>query len=60
VKGTKRKEARAIATIVLAGLRGLMLDFCTTHDRKRLDGAVRLWLRTLDLMLPAHKEVCKA
>ena len=50
-KGHKRKHARAFATIVLAGLRGFMLDFCTTHDRKRLDKAVELWLRSLESML---------
>jgi AcrR family transcriptional regulator len=47
----QRKQARAIATIVLAGLRGFMLDFCTTHDRKRVDEAVELWLRSLDSIL---------
>jgi AcrR family transcriptional regulator len=51
------KQARAIATIVLAGLRGFMLDFCTTHDRKRVDQAVKLWLRRVDSMLTARKEV---
>ena len=50
------KQARAIATIVLAGLRGFMLDFCTTHDRKRVDEAVELWLRSLDGMLATLKE----
>ena len=52
----KRKKARAIATIVLAGMRGFMLDFCTTHDRKRVDAAVGLWLRSLDSLLTARKE----
>lgn len=51
-----RKQARAIATIVLAGLRGFMLDLCTTHDRKRVDQAVRLWLGSLDSVLTARKE----
>ena len=50
------RQARAIATIVLAGLRGFMLDFCTTHDRKRVDEAVELWLRSLDSMLTTLKE----
>ena len=50
------KQARAIATIVLAGLRGFMLDFCTTHDRKRLDEAVELWLRSIDSMMITLKE----
>lgn len=56
VEGYARKEARAFATIVLAGLRGFMLDYCTTRDRKRLDHAVSLWLPTLDAMLPDRKE----
>jgi AcrR family transcriptional regulator len=51
-----RAKARAFATIVLAGLRGFMLDFCTTRDRKRLDRAVRMWLRELQSMLPTAKE----
>jgi AcrR family transcriptional regulator len=56
IEGYPRHQARAIATIVLAGLRGFMLDFCTTHDRKRVDQAVELWLRSLDSMLPTLKE----
>jgi AcrR family transcriptional regulator len=52
----QRKEARAFATIVLSGLRGFMLDFCATHDRKRLDHAVGLWLRSLGSILPTRKE----
>jgi AcrR family transcriptional regulator len=55
-EGYQRGEARAFATIVLAGLRGFMLDFCATRDRKRLNRAVELWLRTLDSMLTTHKE----
>lgn len=43
-----RPEARAFATVILAGMRGFMLDFCTTHDRKRLDRAVRIWSQALD------------
>ena len=53
-EGHPHAQARAFATIVLAGLRGFMLDFCTTHDRKRLDHAVKLWLGALDSMLPAR------
>lgn len=49
-------QARAIATIVLAGLRGFMLDFCTTHDGKRVDEAVKLWLHSIDSMLTSRKE----
>src|SRR5580658_1211699 len=54
--GSSRGEARAFATVVLAGLRGFMLDYCSTRDRKRLDRAVGLWLRTLDSILPNRKE----
>lgn len=53
-EGFDRREARAFATIVLAGLRGFMLDFCNTHDRKRLDRAVGLWLGTLNTLLAAR------
>jgi AcrR family transcriptional regulator len=55
-EGYKRGEARAFATIILAGLRGFMLDYCTTRDRNRLDRAVGLWLANLDSMLPDIKE----
>ena len=48
----ERKQALAIASVILAGLRGFMLDFCTTHDRKRLDRAVTLWVRSLSSVLP--------
>jgi AcrR family transcriptional regulator len=51
-EGYKRAEARAFATVVVAGLRGFMLDFCATGDRKRVDRAVALWLHTLDSLLP--------
>ncbi len=54
-EGYKRAEARAFATIVLAGLRGFMLDYCTTRDRRRLDCAVNSWLSNLDAMLPGRK-----
>jgi AcrR family transcriptional regulator len=50
-EGQSREEARALATVILAGLRGFMLDYCTTGDRKRLDRAVGLWLRALESMV---------
>ena len=56
-EGCGRREARAFATVVLAGLRGFMLDYCTTRDRARLGRAVGLWLRSLDSMLPRREEV---
>lgn len=54
-EGHSRAEARAFATLVVAGLRGFMLDYCATHDRRRVDRAVKSWLVTLDSMLPEHK-----
>jgi AcrR family transcriptional regulator len=56
LEGYKPQQARAFATMVLAGLRGFMLDYCATGDRKRLDRAVDLWLRTLDRILLDLKE----
>jgi AcrR family transcriptional regulator len=47
-RGHPEKEARAFATIVIAGFRGFLLDYCATRDRERVDRAVELWLRSLD------------
>jgi AcrR family transcriptional regulator len=47
-KGCGKSEARAFATVVLAGFRGFMLDYCASRDRKRIDRAVDLWLHSLD------------
>jgi AcrR family transcriptional regulator len=47
-KGYGQSEARAFATIVLAGFRGFMLDYCASQDHKRLGRAVDLWLHALD------------
>jgi AcrR family transcriptional regulator len=55
-EGHKRGESRAFATIVLAGLRGLMLDYCNTHDRRRLDRALSLWLSGWGSVLPDRRE----
>lgn len=55
-QGHTRDEARAFATVVLAAMRGFMLDYCNTHNRKRLDRAVALWLRSLDSMLSNRQE----
>jgi AcrR family transcriptional regulator len=46
--GVDLQQARAFATVILAAMRGFMLDYCTTHDRERLDGAVRVWSQALD------------
>lgn len=51
-KGHPKTEARAFATIVIAGFRGFMLDYCASHDRERVDLAVELWLKTLDSQFP--------
>jgi len=47
-EGYEKNEARAFATVVLAGFRGLMLDYCASRDRKRLERALDLWLSGLD------------
>jgi AcrR family transcriptional regulator len=47
-KGYAPRDARAHATIVLAGFRGFMLDYCASRDRARLDRALDLWLQALD------------
>ncbi|MBI3476572.1 MAG: TetR/AcrR family transcriptional regulator [Acidobacteria bacterium] len=47
-KGLPGKDAHAFATIVLAGFRGFMLDYCASRDRPRIDHAVDLWLHSLD------------
>jgi AcrR family transcriptional regulator len=59
-KGHAREEARAFATIVIAGFRGFMLDYCATHDRARVNRAVDLWLDSLDTITPRLKEVSHA
>lgn len=46
-EGLKQSDARILASVILAGLRGFMLDFCATHDHHRIDRAVDLWLRVL-------------
>jgi len=45
--GHASADARAIATVVLAGYRGFMLDLTATHDRARIGRAVDVWLETL-------------
>lgn len=43
--GEARDDARAYATIVIAGFRGFLLDLCATRDRARVNKAVELWLQ---------------
>ncbi len=54
-EGWGRNEARAVSTVVLAGFRGFMLDYCATQDRKRLDHAVGLWLAALNSLAPKSR-----
>ncbi|MGH9742021.1 MAG: TetR/AcrR family transcriptional regulator [Candidatus Acidiferrum sp.] len=53
-KGYSEGEARAHATVVLAGFRGFLMDYCASRDRARLDRAVELWLHALDA-IPLRK-----
>ena len=50
--GYSRADARALATIMIDGFRGFLLDLCTTHDRKRINRAVDLWIKALDMIPP--------
>lgn len=58
-QGLARRKARVFATVVLAGFRGFMLDYCNTHDRQRIGRAVEIWTRSLDATLPAFKKEAK-
>lgn len=53
--GAKPKEARTIATVVLAGYRGFMLDFIATGDRRRIGVAVDAWVDALDALMPKKR-----
>ena len=46
--GVPIAEARARATILLAGFRGFLMDLCATGDRARIDRAVELWLASFE------------
>ncbi len=47
--GATNAEARMLATVVLAGFRGFLLDLCATGDSERVDAAVEHWIRTVCL-----------
>lgn len=49
-KGVPERSARAYATVVVAGFRGFMLDYCASHDRERIDRAVEMWLGSLKMI----------
>lgn len=46
--GYSRRDARDVATVILGGYRGFLLDLCATRDRERLARAVEIWILTLD------------
>jgi hypothetical protein len=48
--GWTRADARAYATLVIAGFRGFLLDLCATRDRARINRAVELWFETLSFV----------
>jgi AcrR family transcriptional regulator len=45
-----RAKSRALATVVVSGYRGFVLDYCASRDRARLDRAVKLWIRSLEAL----------
>jgi AcrR family transcriptional regulator len=47
-EGYPRRDARAIATVLLAGYRGFLLDLLATRERTRIDRAVELWILAVD------------
>jgi AcrR family transcriptional regulator len=55
-EGYKSSDASLMATVVLAGFRGFLMDLCATHDRIRVNRAVTAWLKTLDTMVPSIRK----
>jgi AcrR family transcriptional regulator len=51
--GVARKRARTVATVVLAGYRGFMLDFAATGDGERIGRAVEAWGKALETLMPS-------
>ena len=47
--GFPPSESKAWATIVIATYRGFLLDLCATGDRARVDRAVEMWVRSLQV-----------
>jgi len=50
--GYARHDARAIATVLLCGYRGFLLDLRATGDRKRISRAIDIWIAMLDAIPP--------
>ena len=55
-EGYKRSDATLLATVVVAGFRGFLMDLCATHDRTRVNRAVAAWLGTLNSIALPKKE----
>ena len=53
--GYASHDARAIATVLLCGYRGFLLDLCATGDRRRISRAVDLWIAMLDAVPPPRR-----
>jgi len=49
-RGLDAARARTVATIVLAGYRGFMLDYVATRDRARIGPALDAWVDALDVL----------
>jgi len=49
-KATDPRRARTLATVILAGFRGFMLDFAATQDRERVGAALDAWADSLDAL----------
>lgn len=46
--GYSRNRARMLATVLIAGFRGFLLDLAATGDRVRVDGAAELFFSMID------------
>ena len=54
-----RKRARTIATVILAGYRGFMLDYVATQDRERIGAALEAWSTSLEIFSEEGKDRAK-
>jgi AcrR family transcriptional regulator len=50
--GADPADARTVATIILAGYRGFMLDFAATQDTERIGAALDRWVESLNTLFP--------
>lgn len=50
--GYPASDARLLATVMVAGLRGFLMDLYATQDRPRVNRAVAAWLKSLDSLVP--------